>query len=216
MNKDKFLSAKEMFPQLADTSNPNRFIEFIKTPDLRLFCEKCIEKANKTITLYNNDVAEFVLDLMIRKELLTPSNHQTYVDALLIAAHLFDTYYNPANREEVCELFRARQEFDEIADLDCYEYGPIPEQFREMVWDTIEGQLGDCTPMSKTKPSPNTPQDLFATAVFMASKFNSRLIEDGFLVEITDSNNENLDLEIENVENYLTALKENKKLRDEE
>ena len=112
MNKDKFLSAKEMFPQLADTSNPNRFIEFIKTPDLRIFCEKCIEKANKTITLYNNDVAEFVLDLMIRKELLTPSNHQTYVDALLIAAHLFDTYYNPANREEVCELFRARQEFE--------------------------------------------------------------------------------------------------------
>lgn len=70
--------------------------------------------------------------------------------------------------------------------------------------------------MSKTKPSPNTPQDLFAIAVFMASKFNSRLIEDGFLVEVTDSNDENLDLEIENVENYLAALKESKRLRDEE
>ena len=65
-------------------------------------------------------------------------------------------------------LFKAREEFDEVADMDeLYEYGAIPEQFREMVWDTIEGQLGDCTPMAKTKPSPNTPQDLFATAVYV-------------------------------------------------
>ena len=71
-------------------------------------------------------------------------------------------------------LFKAREEFDEVADMDeLYEYGAIPEQFREMVWDTIEGQLGDCTPMSKTKPSPNTPQDLFATAVFMANIFKA-------------------------------------------
>lgn len=27
--------------------------------------------------------------------------------------------------------------------------------------------------MSKTKPSPNTPQDLFATAVFMANIFKA-------------------------------------------
>ena len=65
-------------------------------------------------------------------------------------------------------LFKAREEFDEVADMDeLYEYGAIPEQFREMVWDTIEGQLGDCTPMAKTKPSPNSPQDLFATAVYV-------------------------------------------------
>ena len=91
MNKNKFLTAREMFPELADTTNEKRFIDFIKVPDLKLFCEKCIEKANKTITEYNHNVSEFMLDLMIRKELLTPDNHQTYVDALLIAAQLFDT-----------------------------------------------------------------------------------------------------------------------------
>lgn len=216
MNKNKFLTAREMFPELADTTNEKRFIDFIKVPDLKLFCEKCIEKANKTITEYNHNVSEFMLDLMIRKELLTPDNHQTYVDALLIAAQLFDTYFDINNPEEVHQLFRARREFDEIADLDCYEYGPIPEQFREMVWDTIEGQLGDCTPMSKTKPSPNTPQDLFATAVFMVNRFNSRLIEDGYIVEVPGSKDENLDLEIESLENYLEVLKEQRRLRDEE
>lgn len=177
MNKNKFMHATEMFPQLADKDNERRFIEFIKVDDLRLFCEKCMEKAKVSISEYNNLVAEYMLDLMIRKELLTPENHQTYVDALLIAAQLFNVYYNEFNRDEIHELFRARKEFDEIADLDCYEYGPIPEQFREMVWDTIEGQLGDCTPMAKTKPSPNTPQDLFATAIFMVDRHIDKLTE---------------------------------------
>lgn len=215
MNRSKFLSASEMFPQLADKKNDMRYIEFIKMDDLRLFCTKCMEKANKEPSLFNNKVAELMLDLMIRKELLTPDNHQTYVDALLIASQLFNIYYND-NREDVHELFRARREFDEIADLDCYEYGPLPEQFREMVWDTIEGQLGDCTPMSKTKPSPNTPQDLFATAVWMASKYYKMLMEDGILIEATDSDEQDLDLEIEHLENYLQVLKESRQLRDKE
>lgn len=215
MNRSKFLSASEMFPQLADKKNDMRYIEFIKMDDLRLFCTKCMEKANKEPSLMNNKVAELMLDLMIRKELLTPDNHQTYVDALLIASQLFNIYYNH-NRDDVHELFRARREFDEIADLDCYEFGPLPEQFREMVWDTIEGQLGDCTPMSKTKPSPNTPQDLFATAVWMASKYYQMSMEDGFLIEATDSAEQDLDLEIENLENYLQVLKESRQLRDKE
>ena len=188
MNKTKRLLSSEMFPQLADRSNPRRYIDFIKVSDLRLFCEKCMEKAQVEPTDYTNMVSEYVLDIMIRKELLTPENHQTYVDALLIAAQLFCIYYNENNIEEVHELFRARREFDEIADLDCYEYGPIPEQFREMVWDTIEGQLGDCTPMSKTKPSPNTPQDLFATAVFMAKR--SIQLLDNIFVQIDERSKE--------------------------
>lgn len=175
MNKDKLLKATEMFPELANKNNVNRYIDFIQVEDLKLFCEKCMEKANVKVNDYNNLVSEFVLDLMIRKELLTRDNHQTYVDALLIAAQLFNIYYNENNRNEVDQLFRARREFDEIANLDCYKYGPLPEQMREMVWDTIEGQLGDCTPMSKTKPSPNTPQDLFATAIFMADRLIDKM-----------------------------------------
>ena len=64
-----------------------------------------------------------------------------------------------------------------IADMDDYEFGPIPEQFREMIWDTIEGQLGDCTPMAKTKPSPNSPQDLFATAIWLTRVIGDELFQ---------------------------------------
>ena len=185
MNKDKMLRAKEMFPQLANKEDRYRFIDFIKVDDYRLFCKRCMKKANIEPDGYTNKVAEFVLDLLIRKELLTKTNHQTYVDSLLVAAHLHNAYYGKEESFDeysigfdpnISSLLKARQEFDEIADMDDYEFGPIPEQFREMIWDTIEGQLGDCTPMAKSKPSPNSPQDLFATAVWLA-----KIINDEFL-----------------------------------
>ena len=166
MNKIKFKSVGELFPQLADKSDINRFLNFIKVNDLRTFAKECLKKANYEITEYENKVAEIAMDLLIRKDLLTPDNHQTYIDALLIAAILHNVYFDEEKMST--SLFKAREEFDEVADMDeLYEYGAIPEQFREMVWDTIEGQLGDCTPMAKTKPSPNSPQDLFATAVYV-------------------------------------------------
>ena len=163
MNKQKFMSVKEMFPALADESNIRRFLDFIKVDDLKLFTEECLKKAGYEITEYENKVAEIAMDFLIRKELLTPDNHQTYVDALLVAAMLHNIYFD--EKHLMTSLFKAREEFDYIADKN--EYGPLPEQMREMVWDTIEGQLGDCTPMSKTKPSPNSPQDLFATSVWI-------------------------------------------------
>ena len=42
MNKEKFMSVKEMFPVLADESNINGYLNFIKVDDLRLFTEECL------------------------------------------------------------------------------------------------------------------------------------------------------------------------------
>lgn len=94
MNKEKFMSVKEMFPVLADESNINRYLNFIKVDDLRLFTEECLKKADYKITEYENKVAEIAMDFLIRKELLTPDNHQTYVDALLVAAMLHNVYFD--------------------------------------------------------------------------------------------------------------------------
>ena len=145
MNKSKMLRAREMFPELADKTDRYRFVEFIKVNDLKIFCKRCMQKAKIQPTMYTNEVAEYTLDLLIRKELLTPENHQTYVDALLVAAFLHNAYYGKQEQEEtykdcaigfdseISNLLKARQEFDEIANMDDYEHGPIPEQFREMV-----------------------------------------------------------------------------------
>lgn len=166
MNKIKFMSVTEMFPDLANKENNKRYLDFIKVNDLKIFTEECLKHANYEISEYENKIAELAMNFLIRKELLDTGNHQTYVDALIVAAMLHNIYFD--EKRISTSLFKAREEFDYIADKDeLYEYGALPEQMREMIWDTIEGQLGDCTPMSKTKPSPNSPQDLFATAVYI-------------------------------------------------
>ena len=43
----------------------------------------------------------------------------------------------------------------------------LPEQIREAIWQGVEEQLGDATPVKKLKPSPNTPQELLAECIFI-------------------------------------------------
>lgn len=161
MNKEKFLSHDEMFPErLGNKEDKDRFINFIKVEDMRNFVKDCIEYANYEVTDYEHKVAEVLLDTMIKKELLSPSNHQNVTDMLLAGAYLHNIYFDENNIS--VSLFRARAEFDHIADK--YEF---PEMVREMVWDAIEGQLGELTPISKVKPSPNTPQEMLANCIWI-------------------------------------------------
>ena len=46
MNKIKFKSVGDKFPQLADKSDVNRFLNFIKVNDLRTFAQECLKKSN--------------------------------------------------------------------------------------------------------------------------------------------------------------------------
>jgi hypothetical protein len=158
----KYLSGIEMFEQLADKENKERYIDFIKIDDLREFVKDCLEyvKWDYEIGDYENKVAEILVDGLIKKELLATDNHQAYVDTLLAAAFLHNIYFD---EERIpTSLMKAREEFDHIAEVHT-----LPPQIREMIWDSIEGQLGDLTPMSKTKPSPNTPQDLLANCIWI-------------------------------------------------
>lgn len=161
MNIEKFLAHDEMFPEkLGDKENKDRFLDFIKVEDMKNFIKDCIAHAEYEVTEYDHKVAEVLLDTMIKKELLSKDNHQSITDILLAGAYLHNIYFD--EQQIATSLFRARLEFDPIAE----KYG-FPEQVREMVWDAIEGQLGDLTPISKVKPSPNTPQDMLANCIWI-------------------------------------------------
>lgn len=160
MEKSKWLYCEEMFPQLADKEDNERFFNFIKNENVKKFVSDCMHYADYEITDYENKIAEIMLDTLIKKELISADNHQALVDMLLAATFLHNIYFDEENIAP--SLMMARNNFDFIADR--YE---MPESFREPIWDAIEGQLGDLTPMLKTKPSPNTPQDLFATCVWI-------------------------------------------------
>lgn len=165
MNKTVFKRCTELFPELKDETNINRYIDFISTTDdLKDFVRDCFTVAGKEITEYENKVCEILLDSMIKKGLLDTDNHQIYVDTMLVSALLHNTYFD--DEDILGTLFKPRDNFDSVADK--YE---IPEQFREAIWDGVEGQLGDMTPIAKIKPSPNTPQDLLANSIWIVRNF---------------------------------------------
>ena len=160
MEKNKWLYCEEVFPQLANTEDKDRYINLIKNEHVRNFTKDCLEYAGYEITDYENKIAEVLLDTLIKKELLSADNHQALVDMLLASTFLHNVYFDENNIAP--SLMMARANFDHIADK--YE---MPETIREPIWDAIEGQLGDLTPMLKTKPSPNTPQDMLATCIWI-------------------------------------------------
>lgn len=162
MNNRLFLTGEEMFEELGNAENNLRYFEFIAVEDLKNFITKCYEKAGKDINdiEYENMVCKILIDHLIRRGLLDTEAHQNFVDLLLTSAFLHNLYFD--EKDIVCSLLKARTELDPIA-----QEHNIPEQIREAIWQGVEEQLGDATPVKKLKPSPNTPQELLAECIFI-------------------------------------------------
>lgn len=167
MNKQLFLTGAEMFPQLADKEDIFRYLNFIAVEDLISLIKKCYEKAGKDLSNieYENKVCEILIDHLIRRGLLDTQAHQNFVDLLLTSAFLHNLYFD--EEDVIFSILKARVELDSIAE----EMG-LPEQIREAIWQGVEEQLGDATPVKKLKPSPNTPQELLAECIFIAKNLN--------------------------------------------
>ena len=160
----------DLYPELNDKNNMNRFIEFLN-PDVQIFIQKCYEHANYKINDYVNDVCELLLDYMVRKGHIDGISHRhSLVDCLLIAALLHDVYVN-GNDDKPSTLFKAREEFWPIAKLeDVYEYGPIPDQIMDAVFQAIEEQMGDASVIQKLTPVPGGPTDLLAISIWICRR----------------------------------------------
>jgi hypothetical protein len=165
----KQMSLLEVFPELMNSNNPNRFIEYLN-PDVQLFVHKCYEHANYTIDDYVNNVCTILMSYLIRKGHIDPNSHRhSLVDCLLISALLHNIYYS--GHDKPSSLFKAREEFTPIAKQDIYEYGPIPDQILDAVFQAIEEQQGDASDIQKLVPVPGSPSDLLATSIWIAKNF---------------------------------------------
>ena len=158
----------ELYPELADKENKNRFIEFLNE-DVQIFINKCYEHASYEINDYVNTVCEILVDYLIRKGHMDPNSHRhTLVDCLIMSALLHDIYYE--GPEKPSTLFKAREEFTPIAKLeDVYKYGPIPDQVLDAVFQAIEEQVGDASEIQKLTPIPGAPADLLAISIWVAN-----------------------------------------------
>ncbi len=167
----KSKSVIELYKNLSDVTNERRYIEFLNK-DVQVFINKCYEHCGYEINEYVNSVCEVLMDFLIRKGHVDPSSHRhTLVDCLLMSALLHDTYYEGIDKPST--LFKAREEFMPIAkQSELYEYGAIPDQITDAVFQAIEEQAGDASNIQKLVPIPGSPSDLLATSIYIVKSMN--------------------------------------------
>ena len=164
--EDKYLNCKELFPELANKENSNRFIDFLSIDDLKIFTRKCLEKANYSLSEDDLCLCEIICDNLIRKSNLSTEVHNSIVDSLLIAAMLHNTY-NDENKK-IESLFKPREQFYEVAKQeDLYEHGKIPDQFLEQIFQCVEAKYGEISPVPMTKPAIGSYQEIFSNSFFI-------------------------------------------------
>ena len=136
-----------------------RTIDFLVIDELRDFALTSIERFGTIDKLEEaNKVADVVRGLLTHKRLLDEQTHQSFVDIMLAAALTHNLFYDS---EDWLTLFHARKLLAPIAN----ELG-INEQALDALYHTIEGQLGEQTPVSECIPKPGTPTELFSYAVW--------------------------------------------------
>lgn len=144
-----------------------RTIDFIVIDELREFALAGIEKFSTPEKLEEaNRVADILRGLLVHKNLLDEQTHQSFVDILLASALLHNLFYD---EKDWTTLFHARRELTPVAE----ELG-INKQALDALYHTIEGQLGDKTPVVECIPKPGTPTELFSYAVWFVKHSNAQ------------------------------------------
>lgn len=163
---DNTKNCLELFPELTNKENKNRFIDFLSIEDLQAFTKKCLEVSNYELQEDDLLLCEIICDTLINKSNLSSSVHNSLVDVLLIAAMLHNTYIN--DNKQVNSLFMPRQEFYEIGkQSDLYEYDEIPDQILEQIFQCIEAKYGELSPVPLTKPTVGSYQEIFSNSYFI-------------------------------------------------
>jgi hypothetical protein len=136
-----------------------RTLDFIMIDELREFALTSIERYGTIEKLEEaNKVSDVIRGLLTHKRLLDGQTHQSFVDVMLSAALVHNLFYDES---DWLTLFQARKILSPIAsEL------KINEQALDALYHTVEGQLGEQTPISEIIPKPGTPTELFAYAVW--------------------------------------------------
>jgi hypothetical protein len=140
----------------------------IKIPQLFDFTVICLNVYGTEEKLVEaNKVVHAAFQLLKKKKLIDDQTHQSFVDVLTSAALLHNIFYN---EEDFTTLFKARKQLMPLA-----ESMAIPAQVTDTIFQTIEAQLGDSTPVPLCKPPVNSPTELFALAVWVVKEFQAEV-----------------------------------------
>lgn len=134
-------------------------LEDLRTPEIREFVIRSLqtygteEKFNESVEL-NKILKKY----LIYKRIANPNMYLTMHEVLVIAAFTYNLFYK---EDDITTLFKARKELMPLV-IECR----VPHSFIEPLFQTIEGQLGDNTPMTNCIPKPTTPSEMFANCIW--------------------------------------------------
>lgn len=132
--------------------------------------EERIEKVIQGIALeystvekveFADKVIDNILVILEKEGLLNNAIPQKFVDIMKASAYLHNLFYDGT----ISSLFKAREVLtDALAEI------LIKEEY-ESIFQTIESQLGEQTPVPLLKPTKNSPSDTFALAVWLTHNY---------------------------------------------
>lgn len=137
--------------------------EKIQTEDLQNFTKKVIKtyKTSEKVSTVAEKTVDILHGLLEERGLIQQHGNQMFVDILTCAAMIHDVF---DTREDWSNSFAFRRELLNLA----IEH-KMPEPIYNSLFETLESQLGNKMPVIKCRPQPGTPQDIFATAVWVAN-----------------------------------------------
>lgn len=137
----------------------------IHTPELQDFVKKALDEYGNTNKLnIANQVADILLAMLKkRKQIQDGEDYKPWVEVMLAAALLHNLFYDAT----LTSLFMAREKLQPLADA-C----KVPQNASYSIFQAIECQLGDDTPIESCRPIPSTPNELFAWACWFVEELH--------------------------------------------
>ena len=145
-----------------------KYFNIIKIEELAAFTIVCINRYGSEELLFEaNRVASILVEMMNKRRLINPIAQQSFVDLLIASTLLHNLFFK---QEDWTTLYKARHTLLPIAQ----EMG-IAEQVTDAIFQTIESQMGDDSPVPASRPQPNSPTELFAWAIWFAKEYKPQV-----------------------------------------
>lgn len=149
--------------ELKDLLENDNYIKSIKIETLREFVEEALLTYG-TVEKYNtaNKVVDLLNSMLVKKKQIVDGIEQSFVDVLKVAGFIHNLFYNGT----VSSLFLAREKLLPLA-KDKYK---MPDNYINSIFQAVECQLGEDTPVPQCKPIPGTPTELFAWSCWLVEQ----------------------------------------------
>lgn len=140
------------------------YLKKITYPDLQAFTAHAIAGYGSVEQLEEaNKVAEFMMSRFRKKHLLDEQNNHAWIEVILSACLIHNLFYDGT----LPSLFIARETLTPIA----RDYDLAPQVIMG-VFQAVESQLGDDTPVESLVPQGNSPNDIFALSCWYVEELN--------------------------------------------